>query len=116
MDWVAVPSSGMHLPDPGIEPTSPALQADSLSLSHHLPSNYEDSRGKTYFYEQCLTQYSGMLLIFIILFSISCMRLIQRTQRNDSKEWAPLTLICEGTAWKDWGISRSTGEPLGCPR
>ena len=29
LEWVAFPFSG-HLPDPGIEPESPALQADSL--------------------------------------------------------------------------------------
>jgi len=29
LEWVAMPSSG-DLPDLGIEPTSPALQADSL--------------------------------------------------------------------------------------
>ena len=32
LEWVAVPSSG-DLPDPGIEPMSPTLQADSLLLS-----------------------------------------------------------------------------------
>ena len=31
--WLPCPSLG-HLPDPGIKPTSPALQADSLQLSH----------------------------------------------------------------------------------
>ena len=29
LEWVAIPSPG-DLPDPGIEPRSPALQADSL--------------------------------------------------------------------------------------
>ena len=29
LEWVAIPFSG-DLPDPGIEPQSPALQADSL--------------------------------------------------------------------------------------
>ena len=33
LEWVAI-SSSTDLPDPGIEPTSPALQADSLPLSH----------------------------------------------------------------------------------
>ena len=33
LEWVAMPSS-RSLPDPGIEPMSPALQADSLPLSH----------------------------------------------------------------------------------
>ena len=33
MEWVAFPSSG-DLPDPGIEPESPALQAVSSLLSH----------------------------------------------------------------------------------
>jgi len=31
LEWVAIPFSG-DLPDPGIEPRYPALQADSLSL------------------------------------------------------------------------------------
>ena len=31
--WVAISFSG-DLPNPGIEPVSPALQADSLRLSH----------------------------------------------------------------------------------
>ena len=30
LEWVAIPSPG-DLPDPGIEPGSPALQADSLT-------------------------------------------------------------------------------------
>ena len=34
LEWVAI-SYPRDLHDPGIEPTSPALQADSLSLSHH---------------------------------------------------------------------------------
>ena len=33
LEWVAIPPSG-DLPDPGIEPMSPVLQADSLLLSH----------------------------------------------------------------------------------
>ena len=34
MEWVAIFSSE-DLPDPGIQPTSPTLQEDSLPLSHH---------------------------------------------------------------------------------
>ena len=38
LEWVAVPFSGV-LPNPGVEPRSPALQADSLSAEppgkHH---------------------------------------------------------------------------------
>ena len=33
LEWVAFPSPG-YLPNPGIEPKSPALQVDSLPLSH----------------------------------------------------------------------------------
>ena len=33
LEWIAMPSS-RDLPDPGTEPVSPALQADSLLLSH----------------------------------------------------------------------------------
>ena len=33
LEWVAVPSTG-DLPQPGIQPTSPALQAHSLPLSY----------------------------------------------------------------------------------
>ena len=33
LEWVAMPSS-RNLPNPGIKPTSPALEADSLPLSH----------------------------------------------------------------------------------
>ena len=33
LEWVAISSLG-NLPDPGIEPASPTLQADSLPLSH----------------------------------------------------------------------------------
>ena len=40
------------------------------------------------------------------------MRLIQRT-RMTLKSGLPFNLICGGTAWKDWGISRRTGDPLG---
>ena len=33
LEWVTVPSP-RDLPDPGTEPASPALQVDSLLLSH----------------------------------------------------------------------------------
>ena len=33
LEWVALPSPG-DLPDPGVEPTSPALHVDSLPLRH----------------------------------------------------------------------------------
>ena len=33
VEWIAISSPG-DLPDPGIKPESPALQADSLPLSH----------------------------------------------------------------------------------
>ena len=33
LEWVAIPPPGDH-PNPGIEPASPALAADSLPLSH----------------------------------------------------------------------------------
>ena len=32
LEWGAIAFSPGYIPDPGIEPTSPALQADSLSL------------------------------------------------------------------------------------
>ena len=35
LEWIAIPSPG-DLPDPGIEPASPALQVDSLALSHQV--------------------------------------------------------------------------------
>ena len=38
VEWVAMPSSG-DLPDPGIKPRSPALQEDSLPLSHQGSPN-----------------------------------------------------------------------------
>ena len=34
LEWVAIPFRRGDLPDPGIEPRSPALQADSLLSSH----------------------------------------------------------------------------------
>ena len=44
LEWVAIPSPG-NLPDPGIEPRSPALQADTLPSEPpgklHRPSEYE---------------------------------------------------------------------------
>ena len=33
LEWVAMPSSRGNLPDSGIEPGSPALQEDSLSMN-----------------------------------------------------------------------------------
>ena len=39
------PSPG-DIPYPGIEPTSPALQADSLPLSHKEPVTVESTRGQ----------------------------------------------------------------------
>ena len=40
LEWVAIPSPG-DLPDPGIEPGSPALQADSLPTEPWgKPQNY----------------------------------------------------------------------------
>ena len=38
VEWVAIPSS-RDLPDPGIKPRSPALQEDSLPLSHQGSPN-----------------------------------------------------------------------------
>ena len=35
LEWVAMPSPGNH-PNPGIEPESPALQVDSLSLDYRV--------------------------------------------------------------------------------
>ena len=32
LEWVDIPFSSGDLPDPGIEPASPALQADSLPI------------------------------------------------------------------------------------
>ena len=39
LEWVAFPSPG-DLPDPGIEPRSPALQADSLQAEPQGKPNY----------------------------------------------------------------------------
>ena len=39
LEWVAISSPG-YLTDPGIEPTSPALQADSLLLSNQENASY----------------------------------------------------------------------------
>ena len=41
LEWVAI-SFSSDLPDPGMEPTSPAWQVDSLPLSHH-GSDYVDT-------------------------------------------------------------------------
>ena len=39
--WSGLPfSTPGDLPDPGIEPVSPALQADFLPLNHHPTSTY----------------------------------------------------------------------------
>ena len=43
LEWVAIPSQGIFpgdLPDPGIKPWFPALQADSLRLSHQGSSDH----------------------------------------------------------------------------
>ena len=37
LEWVAMPFSKGHLPDPGIEPRSPAIKVDSLSLPSGPP-------------------------------------------------------------------------------
>ena len=43
--WTGLPfPSPGDLPDPGIKPTSPALQTDSLPLSHQGSPNWESSR------------------------------------------------------------------------
>ena len=47
LEWVAMPSSG-DLPNPGIEPRSPTLQADSLlseppGRPYRCPNIYEES-------------------------------------------------------------------------
>ena len=44
LEWVAISSLG-RLPDPGIEPKSPALQADSLLLREISPKNPESLGG-----------------------------------------------------------------------
>ena len=43
LEWVAI-SSSRDLPDPGIEPESPAFQADSLPLSHPTDKKAEAHR------------------------------------------------------------------------
>ena len=42
LEWVAIPSPG-DLPNPGIEPMSSALQADSLLLSHQRSPREKDT-------------------------------------------------------------------------
>ena len=44
LEWVAILFS-RHLPDPGMEPTSPAWQAESLLLRHQGNSFYFGSKG-----------------------------------------------------------------------
>jgi len=39
LEWIAI-SFSRDLPDPGIEPRSPALQADAYCLSHQGSQNY----------------------------------------------------------------------------
>ena len=60
MEWVAIPSPG-HLPDPGIEPGSPALQGDSLPseppeklpyLGEHSSKYYEFSQKFSFLFIQ----------------------------------------------------------------
>ena len=43
LEWVAIPFSG-DLPNPGVEPGSPALQADSLPSEPLRDVNSEDSK------------------------------------------------------------------------
>jgi len=43
LGWVPSPSPG-DLPDPGIKPESPALQLDSLPLSHHRSTPYPHTK------------------------------------------------------------------------
>ena len=54
MEWVAIPFS-RDLPNPGIKPKSPALQADSL------PS---DQTGKPSLFMNHVLCYQGLLLFF----------------------------------------------------
>ena len=54
LEWIAMPSPG-DLPDPGIEPetpAAPALQADSLLLSHQGSPNTIYQRAKVTFVSQ----------------------------------------------------------------
>ena len=54
LEWVAMPSPG-DLPDPGIKPetpAAPALQADSLLLSHQGSPNTIYQRAKVTFVSQ----------------------------------------------------------------
>ena len=47
LEWVAMPSPAEDLPTPGIKPVSPALQADSLLLSHQgSPVNDRQTQSK----------------------------------------------------------------------
>ena len=54
LEWVAVPFS-RDLPDPGIKPASPALQVDSLPLSHWGKSRDCDAHQIFYFFPWCLS-------------------------------------------------------------
>ena len=53
LEWVAI-SSSRSLPDPGIEPMSPALQVDSLTLSHLRNLIYSPK-----YMQQSLTELKG---------------------------------------------------------
>ena len=55
LEWAAIPSPG-DLPDPGIESKPPALQVDSLPLSHH---------GSTPWAQHVLTNYPWTDSLFI---------------------------------------------------
>ena len=43
LEWVAISFSPGDLPNPGIEPLSPALQVDTLSLSHQESPDFKPS-------------------------------------------------------------------------
>ena len=89
------PSPG-DLPNAGIKPRSPALQADSL------PTDYEGSPWKGVKFSQISVvhwdDHVGFLFLFVLV--ISCLTLIFRSwttlafQRNPTWSWCIIHLIC----------------------
>ena len=60
VEWVAISFSG-DLSDPGIEPGSPALQTDSLPLSHLRSSTFRLGHRNHYFHLRLVKKFSYLI-------------------------------------------------------
>ena len=103
LEWAAIPSPG-DLPDPGIEPGLPALQADSLLTE---PPGKHTKKQRHHFANKGLNSQS---------YDFSCSR-VQMWELGHKEGWAPKNWYFELWCWRrllrvTWTATRSNQSVL----